>query len=82
MISKVEARGEFLVMIGDAIRLLGDIIPGNDSKISHGGSLIKSLVETDKYVLVNGSSKVIGGPGTRVDPNNPRHKSALDIVVV
>ena len=80
--SKVEARKELIVIIGDANRLVGNIIPGNDEKVSFGGKFIRNLVKTDKYVLVNGTSKVTGGPGTREDPANPAHKSALDLVIV
>ena len=62
VISKVEARNENLVIIGDANRLIGDVIPGNDPKVSYGGKMIRSLLESDNYVLVNAINKVKGGP--------------------
>ena len=70
------------MVVGDTNRLVGDIIPGNDPKVSFGGQMIRSLIDSDKYVLINGSSKVTGGPGTRENPAIPEQKSALDLVIV
>ena len=82
VISQVEARQELLVIIGDANRAVGNVIPLNDTKVSYGGQMIRTLLDTDKYVLVNGTDKVIGGPATRENPANPTSKSALDLVIV
>ena len=82
VISRVEAREEHLVLIGDANRHLGSLIPGNIEKVSHGGELMKELLETDKYVLLNSSSKSRNGPWTRIDPADEENKSVLDLVIV
>ena len=41
-ISKIEARGEFVCLIGDFNRKVGNLVPGNNTeKESYGGSLIR-----------------------------------------
>ena len=82
---KIEERQEGLIWVGDFNRQIGDIVKGNKKKVSHGGSLIRDLIESDKYVLLNGSSKVKNGPWTRYDPSSPddnERKSALDLAIV
>ena len=84
-IAKIEAKGEFVCLIGDFNRHVGDIIPGNKDKQSFGGKLIRDLIDTKKYVLVNATTKAVGGPYTRYDPADPTNdskKSALDLCVV
>ena len=82
VINSVENRDEFLVIIGDTNRHLGSIIPGNNDKVSYGGELIKTLLETEKYVLMNASEKLRGGIWTRIDPADADIKSVLDLVIV
>ena len=85
-ISKIEARGEYVCLIGDFNRKIGDLVPRNNSESeSYGGSLIRQLIETGRYILVNASDKVKGGPFTRYDPGDPNNnskKSVLDLVIV
>ena len=84
-IIKIEARNEQVVFIGDFNNHVGNTIPGNHLKVSHGGKLVQHFIEGDNYVLVNASDKVIGGPYTRYDPSEPNNevkKSALDFVIV
>ena len=61
---------------------MGDIIKGNTIKESFGGKLTKDLLETKKYILVNATSKVVGGPFTRFDPANNDRKSCIDLVLI
>ena len=84
-ISKIETKGEFVCLIGDFNRHVGDIIPGNMNKKSFGGKLVRDLIDTQKYVLVNATKKAVGGPYTRydlADPTCESKKSALDLCVV
>ena len=82
VVTRVEAREEHLVIIGDANRHLGSYIPGNIEKVSYGGELMKELLETGKYVLINSTEKTRNGPWTREDPSNNDNKSVLDLVIV
>ena len=85
-VTKIEAKGEHLVVIGDLNRHIGDMVEGNEKdKISFGGNLIKDWLETGSYVLVNASNKCVGGPFTRydpADPNNDEKKSLLSLCIV
>ena len=84
-LNKIELRGEQAILIGDMNKHVGDIIEGNSDKITFGGQLIRDLLKSNKYLLVNSSNKVIGGPHTRYDPANPHkveRKSCLDLVIV
>ena len=79
--TKLEMKCE-IVVIGDLNKQVGDIIKGNTIKESFGGKLIKDLIDTKKYILVNATSKVVGGPFTRFDPANPDRKSCIDLVMI
>ena len=72
---KIEAKGELAIILGDLNSHVGDIIEGNDSVISVGGQLIRNLLLTENYVLVNGTDKTEGGPFTRFDPSDPQCSS-------
>ena len=81
----IERRGEEVLLLGDMNKHVGDIIPGNHPKCSFGGKLVRKLLSTGKYILVNASSKVEGGPFTRYDPAKPddeERKSCLELVIV
>ena len=82
LVAKVESRDESLVIIGDINKLVGNIIPGNNPKISYGGSLLRSFLDDGQYVLLNASNKVKGGPWTRVDPSDKESLSILDLAIV
>ena len=73
-------------MIGDFNRHIGDIIEGNeDGKVSFGGHLVRDLIDTGNYCLVNATEKVIGGPYTRYDPSDPHNdekKSVLELCII
>ena len=81
-IAKIEMKGEVVIVIGDLNKQVGDIIEGNTMKMSFGGSLIRDMLDTGSYILVNATSKVVGGPFTRFDPANPDRKSCLDLVIM
>ena len=84
-LKKIELLGEHAVLIGDMNKHVGDIIKGNHTKVSYGGKLIKELLNSKKYVLLNSNYKVQGGPYTRFNPahpNNDGFKSCLDLVIV
>ena len=75
-------KGEVAIIIGDLNKNVGDIIKGNSKEASFGGKLVKDLLESDKYILVNATNKVHGGPFTRFEPGNPNKKSCLDLVII
>ena len=85
-IVKIELKGEHLCIIGDFNRHIGDAVGGNHkSTISTGGKLIRELLDTRRYILVNATEKVEGGPYTRYDPACPDDdlkKSVLDLCIV
>ena len=63
---------------------VGNVIPGNHSKVSPGGELVRDFIASGKYVLINSLPCVTGGPFTRFEPNDPsdsNRKSALDLVI-
>ena len=67
IVNAVEARGVHLIMIGDFNRNLG-IAPKKEDQPSYGGTLVIEFLESGKYVLLNKSNKMKGGPWTRVNP--------------
>ena len=85
-VRKIEKKGEFVCIIGDFNRKIGNLVPGNkNAKESLGGSLIRQFIESGRYCLLNSSDKVIGGPFTRYDPANPSDeskRSVLDLCLV
>ena len=82
---KIEAKKENLIIIGDFNKHVGDIIEGNHSKITEGGRLIRELLNNGDYVLLNSlTSKIKGGPFTRVEPSDPDNddkKSCIDFII-
>ena len=81
-VAKAEARKESILIVGDLNRAVGKIVPGNTAKESYGGKLLKNFVESNDYVLLNATDKVVNGPWTRVDPTNSETKSVLDMIIV
>ena len=82
---KIEAKNEFVIILGDMNKHVGDIIDGNHDKVTFGGRLIRKMLEMEKYELVNSSNKVEGGPFTRYDPADPKcmgKKSCLGLVII
>ena len=84
-LKKIEYKGEFAVLIGDMNKHVGDIIKGNHTKVTFGGQLIRELLKTKKYVLLNSTNKVKGGPYTRYNPAAPDDndsKSCIDLILI
>ena len=80
-LKKLEVLGEHVVFIGDMNKHVGEIIKGNHSKVSYGGKLIRELLNTKKYVLLNSTNKVKGGPYTRYNPTNPEDHESKSCLV-
>ena len=79
------AKNESIVMIGDFNRHIGNDKLGvynNDPRISSGGQLIRDLISSGRFVLVNNLEITKGGPFTRFDPGDVSKKSCLDLVIV
>ena len=84
-IIKIEAKDEMFILISDLNKQIGDLIEGNNKKISQGGKLVREFLSSDKYILLNNSEKVDGGPFTREEPSDPTNdskKSCLDIIIM
>ena len=82
----IRARQEFCVLLGDLNKLVGIGewgVPGNKPEISLGGRLLRDLLATGNWVLINGLGQDIvhGGPFTRKDPATGI-ESCLDLFVV
>ena len=57
----------------------------NKKKSSNGGKMVREFLDSGRYVLINETKKVVGGPYTRVDPSCPDRddkKSVLDLFIV
>ena len=82
----IRARNEFCVLSGDLNKWIGSGelgVPGNHPEVSLGGKLLRELLATRNWVLVNGMGEevVTGGPFTREDPATGS-RSCLDLFVV
>ena len=83
-LDKIRVRGDQCLCIGDFNKLIGNDelgVIGNHSKISCGGKLVRELLATEDYCLVNNMTNAKGGPFTRVDPADPNIKSCLDLLI-
>ena len=85
-LEEIRMRGEFCVFAGDLNKLVGQGslgVPGNHKEISLGGKLLRELLATGNWVLVNGLGQetVEGGPFTRIDPASG-NMSCLDFFIV
>ena len=72
-ITKIEAREENVLIIGDLNKHSVKYIRNNRDKETHGGNLIKELVRDGKYILVNSTNKTINSPFTRHSPEDPNN---------
>ena len=72
-------------MIGDLNRPVvgGELgMAGNKENISFGGQLIRDLIDSEEYVVVNNLDLAVGGPWTWLDPADPKLMSCLDLAIV
>ena len=79
----IENRQEAALLIGDLNRGIGcgvEGVEGNRREISYGGSLIRDLVSSGEYFLLNNLNLTMGGPWTRVYPGDGR-PSCLDLAI-
>ena len=82
----IRARNEFCLLTGDLNKLVGCDelgVPGNKAEVSPGGKLLRAMLATRNWILVNslGQEVVEGGPFTRLDPASGV-LSCLDLFVV
>ena len=81
----IRCRGEEVILIGDFNKQIGSDnlgISGNKQIISYGGQMVRDLLASDNYILVNNTEKAKGGPWRRGDPSDKNKKSCLDFAIV
>ena len=80
----ITGRGEHCLLVGDLNKHVGNDdlgVQGNHDYISPGGRLMRDMVQSGDWFLVNNMSEVTnGGPFTRVDPASGK-LSCLDYVM-
>ena len=81
----IRARNELCLLQGDLNKLIGEGplgVPGNNKEVSLGGRLLRDLLATGNWCLINGLGQEIvsGGPFTRKDPAS-EGLSCLDLFV-
>ena len=81
----IRARNEFCLLAGDLNKLVSNDelgVPGNHPDISPGGKLLRTLLATEEWILVNGLGEEVveGGPFTRIDPATGK-LSCLDLFI-
>ena len=84
-VTEIEERNEAVIIIGDMNRSVGNDeygIKGNKNKISHGGQLIRNMIQGGLYILINNIDIVKGGPWTWVDRQDSNRKSCLDLAII
>ena len=82
-LNTIQSKKEAILIIGDLNRAVGDGmegVVGNKSQVSFGGSLVRDLISSGNYFVLNNLSLTTGGPWTRVCPGNGR-SSCLDIAI-
>ena len=82
---KIEYKGENVILIGDQNKHVGDIVDGNNEKVSFGGKLIREFLKNQKYALLNSLNKVRGGHFTRYNPaapNEKESKACLELIII
>ena len=83
-LNSIRERGEMCLLLGDLNKHIGSDhlgVAGNHKKVTYGGQLVRELLNTDDYVLVNNLKIAQGGPFTREDPSDPSKKSCLDLAI-
>ena len=84
-LQKIIDKDEYCMLVGDLNKLIGNDnlgIEGNNAQISFGGQLVRELVASGDWILLNNSERAVGGPWTREDPSNTNIKSCLDLVLL
>ena len=60
----IRARGDHCILVGDLNKLVGDDhlgIPGNNPEVTAGGQMVRDLVESGNWVLINSMEEVVQG---------------------
>ena len=81
----IESRGENVLILGDMNRAIETGkwgVPDNKTNISFGGQLLRDLLATERYILLNSLSLEAGGSWTWVDRSKSNVKSCLDLGIV
>ena len=87
----IRKRGDFQILAGDANKQIGNgelEIEGNNESTSEGVDLMRELLASKDYILVNNTELAEGGPWTWEDPKDrkkpwkERNKSCLDLFIV
>ena len=84
-LEEIKERDESVILLGDLNRAIGagkQGVPDNHQKVSYGGQLVRELLETDEYVLLNSSPQAEGDPWTWVSRANSKVKSFNNLVIV
>ena len=71
-------RGQKIILMGDFNCRVGELIKGNEERISKGGKYLKKVVEKKDLVILNTVEKTIGR-WTRIEGNQ---KSIIDYVIM
>ena len=83
-LEEIKNRGDMLLVIGDMNKLVGCDelgVVGNHEKFSYGGQLIRELLASGEFVMVNNTELATGGPFTWMDSGDMNRKSCLDLVL-
>ena len=82
-LKQIESREEAILIIGNLNRAIGgghEGINGNKLEISYGGKLIRDLISSGDFFLLNNLGITRGGPWTRVCPGTGKG-SCLDLAI-
>ena len=82
-LSLIEMRGEAVLILGDLNRAVGNDENGvrnNKTKVSYGGGLVRDLVDSGSFFILNNLDLAEGGPWTREDPSDGS-LSCLDLAI-
>ena len=84
-VKDIEDRDEDVIIIGDLNRAVGGGewgVKGNKEKVLPGGQLVRNLIMTERYILINNLDIVKGGPWTWVDRQDSTRRSCLDLGII
>ena len=62
ILADIDAKSEAALVVGDLNKKVGNMIKNNHPKVSVGKEMIKELIGTGKYILVNAIKNAVGGP--------------------
>ena len=83
-LDRIKMKGEFCLIARDFNKKVGNDelgVRGNHPEVTFGGELVRELVASEEFILVNNSEVARGGPFTRIDPADETKKSCLDLVL-